>query len=171
MTIVETPLVVTAPPVDESMLLVQPPTAAPVPKEPIAPSEAPRSPRHKRQRPHRVAVLGVILVVVTCGVAALLSVTASTAGPAGPVAPPAHLQVTGATSHAISFRWEAPLTGAELLAYEVVRDGVVADVLMPVQSTYTASGLAAGRSFTFQIRAVYARALSAPSTAVAATSR
>ena len=152
-------------------LVVLSPATAPTPPD-VAPPEPPLRLVHKR-RTRRSGFAGVALFAAIAGLAAAIAVwspwSASTAPGAQAVTPaPSYVQVIGVTPTSIAFRWSPPMTDASVVAYEIVRNGVVADVVMPAESTYDATGLATGRSYRFQIIAVYDDAVSAPTAPIVA---
>ena len=63
------------------------------------------------------------------------------------------------------------MTTSPVVVYEILRNGAVAEVVMPVQTSYDAIGLRSGRTYRFQVVAVFADAVSAPTATVVVTTR
>ena len=162
MTILDAPPAVVAPAPPAA------PTHTPGPTSPPAP--APAADRRRSRVP-------VVATAVLAAAALALGLWAPwSSGPAlsdapAQTDPPSYVQVAGTTPHSVVLHWNPPLTNEPVLGYVVIRNGMVGDLLMPVQQTYSVTGLAAGRTYQFEVVAVYAHALSKPSPAFLVTTR
>src|SRR5438270_11026281 len=150
------------------------PAPAPTPSPPriVGPAPEPelRVIRRRRRAPMVVAAAAVLAIVA--GVVVVSSWPGqSPAGPPAPTPPPTYARLSGVTATSVAFQWSAPLTDASVVGYEILRNGVVGDFLMPVQTSYDATGLATGRTYRFQVVAVYADSASTPSAPIVATTR
>ncbi len=97
------------------------------------------------------------------------SVTTPKATVSAPPTAPTNLSATGLDESTISLGWTAATDDKAVTAYEIFRDGVSAIVLDGAVTTWQDTGLAAGVSHTYTVRAGDAdgnwSALSAPATA------
>jgi hypothetical protein len=163
MTISETDLVIVTP---------APPAVQTPPPAPAPAIEAP--PRVIRRRSRRrlfvAAAVAVAALAVAVAVWAPWSASSGAGAPAA-TSPPTYARLSSVTPTSIAFTWSPPFTDASVVGYEILRNGVVGEFVTPVQSSYNATGLATGRKYTFQVVAVYAHSISAPSAPIVATTR
>ena len=160
MTIMEPGPVVVAP---------APTTAPPAPnvQEPPLVVIHHRGPRRVR----RPLVAASAAVVALAAAIALWSPWSGQHASRGPVLtpPPSYVQITGVSAHSVAFSWSAPMTDAPVVGYEITREGAFSDFVMPAETTYVATGLASGRSYHFEVIAVYEQSMSVPSVSLHAT--
>lgn len=151
-------------------VVVSPAPAAPPVVVPPAEPELQVIHHRSRRRAPLVGAAAACLLAASVGIAAWSPwSTPTTSGGRAQTQPPSYVQLTAVTDHSVAFRWSSPLTDASVVGYEIVRNGVVGDLVAPVQSTYVATGLAAGRTYRFQVIAIYAHSMSVPSTSIVAT--
>jgi hypothetical protein len=147
-----------------------PPEIVQAPPAPPAPTPASSTQRGRRRLPLLLGIGATVLTIAGVLIAALPWSATPAARRADAVAP-ATVRVLAVTPTSVSFRWSDPMTASPVLAYEILRNGAVADVVMPMQMSYDATGLATGRTYRFQVVAVFGNSLSAPTAPIVVTTR
>src|SRR5438309_3016089 len=129
-------------------------TPAPAPPLPPTASQGPppAPPPPARQRSRRWSI-GALAVMAAAGLATAVWSPWSSTAPTTPerLAPPSYVRLVGVTPSMVVIRWSPPLTDSSVVGYEILRNGVVSDMVTPVQSTYNATGLATGRTYRFEV--------------------
>jgi len=119
-------------------------------------SAAARGATAKRRSGRRRWVVAVSAVAVLLGIAAGTVIWAQwVRHPAGPpVARPARLTAGRATDTAVAIFWSAPSRGPLPTRYLILRDGSVIGSVAGTTTSYRATGLAPGTSYSYQVLAV-----------------
>ena len=155
---------------DSTPLVVAPaPTPAPAPPPPVVAPPTPAPPIARRRSRPLLAAAASVVAAASAIVAWSPWSSPTGAGTSGVTAPPSYARLTSVSPHSIAFRWSPPLTDTSVVGYEIVRNGVLSDFVMPTQQTYVASGLAAGRQYRFEVVAIYAHSVSSPSALIFAS--